>query len=142
MHPIFIMRYTTFLPLVAKSTPPPPPKRGLAGLVELGIWETVATRASWYHNWNLVPYSTRVPHVPFLWGKSWGPYADNLQAAVNILGRDYAGPLLWLNEPNDAVQANMNHEEAAQFYIDTRAALPHAQLIGPSVVQRLTADNF
>jgi hypothetical protein len=58
-----------------------------------------------------------------------------------VLGADYAGNLLWLNEPNDSNQANMTPAEALHFYRMTRAALPHARLIGPNMTF-ITADKW
>lgn len=133
------MIYRTFVPFVATAyTPPPPPsKRGLAGVV----WtddnheaaSRVVARCDWFHNWTARGSIDGLEFVPFLWGWRWPSDHDLIARAVEALGNHYSGNLLWLNEPNDGNQAAMSPQEAVQFYLMTRDAMPNARLIGPNM---------
>lgn len=130
-------RYTAYMPMVAHAAAPRPPRvsaRGMAGIAMVGNWQELTARAGWFHNWTVQGHVDGLAYVPFLWGAGgWGNVANCLEEAVRVLGRDYSGRLLWLNEPNDHAQANIRPEEAVRFYLDTKAAMPHAQLIGPNM---------
>lgn len=137
--------HKAFVPLAmhhAPATPPPPAfnGRGLAGVVRRPEWEAVTGqllgRATWFHNWSAEGHLEGLTFLPTLWGKgAWrnSGIADCLAYVAEKLGRNYAGKLLWLNEPNDVAQANLRPEEAAVFYEETKQALPQAQLIGPTL---------
>jgi len=77
--------------------------------------------------------------VPSLWCDFyWHPRHSNGQFrpqlhVLELLGRDYDGYLLFLNEPDLPGQCNISPFRAAQIYIHTRAVLPNAKLVGPGI---------
>jgi hypothetical protein len=136
-------QYKAYFPLIANQPLPAAvrsPLRGLAGLVRRPELEAVTGqilgRCAMWHNWTVSGAVEGLEYIPMLWGR--GPWRnsgieDCLAHAVNVLGNGYAGKFLWLNEPNDHQQANLRPDEAADFYVETIAAFPHAQLIGPQM---------
>ena len=133
------MIYHAYFPVVttAYKPTPPPSKRGLAGVVWTDdnheTTSRMVARCGWFHNWNVEGAVLGLEFVPFLWGWSWGRIDNMIGLAVDVLGRNYSGNLLWVNEPNDGNQANMTPAEAVRFYQLTRESLPHARLIGPNM---------
>ncbi len=123
---------------------PTAPKKGLAywddDTVEFEpLWEI-----SWYYDYTILanaayvnqhPSAEFVPHLYCDHPKA-NPDVDALAEAVALLGSDYDGYLLWINEPELGEEYNQcgltDSYEAAQFYIDTKAAFPNAKLIGPN----------
>ncbi len=101
--------------------------------------------ASWYHNWGpnpSDPIASFVEFVPFSW--------CDPQPAIDALPPDYAGYLLFQNEPELQGQCgtlagpeltaiptpdqwNRRVDHAAERYITLRAAFPNAKLIGPNL---------
>lgn len=80
-----------------------------------------ALGAAWYYSWTpSPPFSTDVEFVPMLWG---GNPSEEIPA-------DYAGDLLFLNEPNIATQANVRPAAAVDKLAVVRARYPRARIIG------------
>ncbi len=104
-----------YLPFVAKDGPPP--YYGLA-LADPAHREDIQTlSAEWWYDW------TPTGQVPMLWG---GNPSDAIPA-------DYAGNLLFLNEPNLESQSNVTPQEAVAKLAIARARYPHARIIGCGV---------
>lgn len=127
-----------FLPLVNRAQASP--KKGLAwGHYVQNDERALNTR--WYHNWDSVAYPNTLPgleFVPYLWCDytNGSNPVDLLQRAVTYLpgGSNYAGYLLFLNEPDLGLpQCDMTISEAALFYLKTKQYLPQAKLVGPNV---------
>jgi hypothetical protein len=140
--------HKVYIPIVYTPTPPPAPpnRRGMAGVVwtedNHEATRRVVDSCGWFHNWTAAGSIDGLEFVPFLWGWRWPSDHDLIGRAVDVLGADYAGDLLWLNEPADGEpQANMTPHEAVHFYRMTREALPHARLIGPNM-SFITAEKW
>ena len=130
-----------YLPVVFHDDLRNSPKKGL---VYYPYYAPVEPRfnISWYLNYVLEPSpqlaAQRLQFIPFLWCSyppGGDPATDMLAQAVSILGADYAGYLLFLNEPElgglYGQCAMTDFNVAADFYIRTRQLLPLARLIGP-----------
>ena len=74
-------------------------------------------------------------HGPIQFIPYWGCNTLSVEYMVNTLGGDYAGYLIWLNEPDtgmpDGCPPLSDPEAAADFYIEARNHLPYAKFIGP-----------
>ena len=131
--------FYTYLPIFRKLANP---KKGL-GWSHISDNDDVSQlQISWFHNWNSkINYERFVPshldYIPFLWCDfdDKTPPTNLLNRAINELGTDYAGYLLFLNEPDLGVQYGQcgltDPNDAAAFYVETRYTFPEAKLIGP-----------
>ena len=123
------------------TAPPRNPRKGIAaayayedptGYQPFGI--------SWYYTWSLFPgLWGNDPNLEFV--PMW-PCNGTVGYVVSTLGVDYSGYLLILNEPEQADQCTMSVDEAAQFYVTVRNALPNARLIGPQTIARSPAGSY
>lgn len=84
--------------------------------------------ASCYYNGSSYRHVTNGRAIPIIRPR----YAhDNIPAA---LGKDYAGPVLVLNEPERVTQDNMAPQTAVVEVQILRRYLPRAQFIGPNIL--------
>ena len=90
----------------------------------------------WYYTWSLFPglWEGQGPEFVPMW-----PCHGTVDYVVSTLGSDYDGYLLFLNEPDIEEQCYMSVDEAVDYYLMVRNALPQAKLIGP---QTITSTNL
>ncbi|MCL4871721.1 MAG: glycoside hydrolase family protein [Anaerolineae bacterium] len=88
----------------------------------------------WFHRY-APTYGQNDYHGPIQFIPYWGCNTLSVEYMVNTLGGDYAGYLIWLNEPDtgmpDGCPPLSDPQAAADFYIAARAGLPYAKFIGP-----------
>lgn len=144
-----------YLPLAANRVPycPPPrnPRKGLAwAYFDREIEPTPqfiqeALCIGWYHTW-IIPDTNPleeygVETYPVFWCDVYPSDAqgdevriDYKQDALQKLGPDYDGYLLFLNEPDlPAPQCDRTPREGAELYVWVKQNLPQAKLVGPMV---------
>ena len=133
----------TVQPTAPPSATPPPrnPRKGIAAAYAYADATSYQPFGiSWYYTWSL---------FPGLWGGNpdlefvpmW-PCNGTVDYVVASLGAAYSGYLLLMNEPEQADQCTMSVDQAAQFYITVRSALPNARLIGPHTIARSVSGSF
>jgi hypothetical protein len=134
------------LPIV--SMPAYSPKKGLGlGAAHLYPYDYTKLNVSWIYNWDLKPYkfdgsspiseyeawdllTGGVEFVPMIY------CGYEIQTALNYLGADWDGYLMFLNESWTRRWPDcdpLTTEEAAQTFLDIREAFPDAKLIGPNI---------
>lgn len=99
----------------------------------------------WYYDYGLRDRQIPgVEFVPYFWCSQWPRYAygraavDYFELAERHLSNDYAGNLLFLNEPDrsgsdvDGGQCAMTPIEAAYFYKAVIREYPLARIVGPA----------
>lgn len=112
------LTHTAYLPFVASVAQEP--YKGLAMAVASDI-DLHAIGASWYYSWGpSQSFSTDIEFVPMLWG---GSPSDEIP-------HDYAGNLLFLNEPNIKSQSNITPQAAVDKLAIVRQRYPLARVIG------------
>lgn len=139
--PTGVLNNHFFLPLIIKNSNP---KKGLAW----GSYETSydanyrQLQVGWFHAYRY--WGVQVPNVPPLpeqigleYVQAWGCINFPYEHVVSLLGSDFSGYLLWLNEPDTGYpdQCIVLHDVslAAKHYISTTHYLPDANLVGPRV---------
>ncbi|MCB0019496.1 MAG: hypothetical protein KDE09_17015 [Anaerolineales bacterium] len=85
----------------------------------------------WYYTWSLFPGEWVNSGMEFI--PMW-PCHGTVDYVVGTLGADYDGYLLFLNEPERPEQCTHSIEEAVDYYLMVRNALPQAKLIGPQTI--------
>ncbi len=137
------VEWNAFLDTVPTESLPVSPKKGIAYWVTDTIEFEPFFGLSWYSRYSLgnVPEleaaNPGVEFMPHLYCNvpEDDPDGDLLERAIELLGSDYDGLLMWVNEPEVGSvlgQCELTDPyEAAQFYIDTKVGLPNARLIGP-----------
>ena len=88
-------------------------------------------RTGWYYTWSLFPGEWATSGMDFI--PMW-PCHGTTEYVVGTLGADYDGYLLFLNEPDRPDQCATSVEDAVDYYLNIRTALPHAKLIGPQTI--------
>ena len=137
------MPTSTSSPQPPTNSPTPQPTATLNP--KKGIAATFANRyenghepfsPSWYYTWTLNPGLWQGPEFIPMW------YCTHTPAHVlQVLGADYDGYLLFLNEPDRVEQCHQTIEEAVDYYLMVRSTLPQAKLIGPQTINS-TNLNF
>lgn len=143
------MDHTIFLPIafgggvVGRPIPVPErSERGLAGWPWLkGIpvrWHGTKLGIRYAHSWNFaLGERDGVELFPMLWG--WqrimrdGSVRDYWELS-RVIPEDYAGWLIFVNEPADAGQANLSPATAAQLWRMAIARWPNAKLTSPQML--------
>ncbi|HET9933404.1 MAG TPA: glycosyl hydrolase [Polyangiaceae bacterium] len=88
-----------------------------------------ALGATWCYNWGTTPKATDCNDplfVPMVWGK------DNVESAVQAIGKAGYTTLLGFNEPNKSDQANMSVAEALALW-PTLTSNPNIRVGSPAV---------
>lgn len=152
LNPQTLLNPAAYFPLALRQWALPNSKKGLALTYETGFHHQEYSRfnVSWFHNWHVTTAVEPAPYLKFV------PFVrcaepTEISAAVTSLGTDYAGYLLFLNEPDnynpdqgcaEHTDDNLNAQEAALRYVTLHAALPNARLIGPSPRWRVAPEAF
>lgn len=143
-----VITYTAFMPLIA--TPEP-----TAGIVWLDRQpaDMDALHAEWWYDYSVIDKGSP-GFVPFFWCSQWPRFAygdeavNYFEKAERYLGHDYAGYLLFLNEPDlagsdqDGGQCEMSPREGAYLYKAVLRDMPHARIVGPAVSHRDYWNNW
>ena len=134
--------WSPFVTSTPRISVPASPKKGLS------YWNrpTVALEPPWELGWytryalsdlnSLRKQNPGAVFVPLMWcdHPKNDPTASSLQEMLDLYGPDYSGYVIWVNEPELGAPYNQcdltNVYEAAQYYIDTKSALPQAKLVG------------
>jgi hypothetical protein len=117
------------------------PKKGIAAAYAWAFEDGHEPfRIGWYYTWSLYPGAWAAePALEFI--PMW-PCHGTVDYVVGLLGADYDGYLLIMNEPERPDQCTMSVDEAAQYYLMVRNALPNARLIGPQLIHRNPGGDF
>lgn len=107
--------------------------------------------ADWWYDYNVridAPQIGGMQFVPYFWCDQWPPHSYDDQttyyfdvATAHGMDASYAGPLLFLNEPDlpgsdvDG-QCDMTPRQASYLYKALKREYPHAIMVGPSVSHR------
>lgn len=148
--------YVMWLPVVASGNAP---KAGVAfsshtdGAARVALLgRSVAYWRGWQVGGSLPGDQWGLKYTPSLWCDFFARQGVTLELrpqlhVLDLLGRDYPGPLLFLNEPDMAFygrhgQCEVSPFRAAQIYAHTKAKLPNAQIIGPGLSHTDYENDF
>ena len=143
---IMATSHQLIFPLIPNGTRQCDPKAGIA-------WAAYGSRLpedmnilcpSVIHTWSLRPLNYRpsdAPQVRFIQhlacdtapAMAWGDdvRVNNVELAQMLLGSEFDGVLLFLNEPNEPGQCYMSPVRAGKFYRYVRRTYPNAIIVGP-----------
>lgn len=146
-------RHKAFLPFVAHQ-PLRPVKAGVAFSSHTDFAERVALLGGKVRFWRGWAVWGQAPPViagllptpcltrDFYYRANTAAPLDGQLILLDYLGAGYDGYLLFLNEPNEAAQADMQIRRAVQMYVHTRAVVPHAKLVGVGVSHNDYLNGF
>ena len=142
-------QHVAYLPLIADGQQPP--KSGLAFSSHRDAAERAALLGDTVHYWRGWQIGGSLPgdqwgleFTPSLWCDfywhgiySQGMFRPQMQV-LNLLGPDYDGYLLFLNEPDQAYyglsgQCAMSPRQAAHMYVHIKSFMPQVKLVGPGI---------
>jgi len=95
------------------------PKRGLAANDDIPIYEFGGGQVNWQYNWDsttLVNKQSWAEYIPMLWGTASDHTTQWFSDASYWLVVGGSGHLLAFNEPEQAGQANLTPQQAADAY--------------------------